>query len=487
MTDVPSSSGARLSGDDYQHLFTLKHAWQLLTRPPRVTKIEIEARDAGNVDDLVVHRAGGVPIYHQVKFVMSQGELLTHEWFTTVPKDAKKSPLQRFKDSYDKLTKDGRPPEMALVTNRQPAGEDPLLAVLDGRNGKLAPRVNRVGPKSPANAALDDWAQHLDTSKDELLSLLESLEIQWERSSLDGLGELCGFCLEAAGLRGDTAAVLAAVGAIRRLIIDGVREVDPERFKEIIDALGLEARDPDAILVVQAIGHDDLAHIADASLDWVERFEGDRPSERRQLKDPPEWISVLQPQLVEATATVAKTGRRVRLGGHMRLSTAFMVGVELSERVGVDIVRRERGGVDWTAHGDASEFSVTTEIEQVGDGGDLVVALATNGDPRGDVRRYVADAVPSAGTMVTLFPASGPSNYAFTSAADVRGWARAVIGALRESWPETQPERVHIFQWNSLFGSLLLGRIWNRMPETVLYDDLGPGAGYTPTFVVAKS
>lgn len=487
MTDVPSSSGARLSGDDYQHLFALKHAARLLTKPPRVTKIEMEARDAGNVDDLVVHRDEGVPCYHQVKFVMTQDEPLTHEWFTTIPSNAKKSPLQRFKESYDRLSRDGMPPQMALVTNRQPSGEDPVLRLLDGRNGKLVPRARTVGPQSDAKGALDSWAEHLDIGEEDLFALLESLAIEWERGSLDELGALCGIYLEAAGLRGDEAAVLSAVGAIRKLIIDGVREVDPEQFAEIIGALGLRAQDPDSILVVQAIGHDDLTDIADAAIDWVDRFEGSQPSERRQLKDPAEWVSVLQPELVEASSIAAKTGKRVRLGGHMRLSTAFLVGVELSERIGIDIVRRERDGTDWTAHGDVADFGVVAEIETLGEGTDLVVALATNGDPRPDIRGYVAAALPSAGSMITLIPSAGPSNYVFTSPADVRGWARGVIGRLRENWPDPPPERAHVFQWGSLFGALLLGRVWNRMPETVLYDDLGPGAGYTPTFVIARS
>jgi hypothetical protein len=33
--------------------------------------------------------------------------------------------------------------------------------------------------------------------------------------------------------------------------------------------------------------------------------------------------------------------------------------------------------------------------------------------------------------------------------------------------------------------SLMIGHLWNRMPETQLYDDLGPGKGYTPTFRIS--
>src|SRR4051812_38488831 len=113
----PSPSGARLSGDRYQHLFTWLYATQMLFADPDVVKIEFEKAGAGNVDDLVVHHRAKPPIYHQIKFVTSQEERLTPAWFTTQSGTAK-SPLQRFYDSYEKLTVSGVRPELALLTNR---------------------------------------------------------------------------------------------------------------------------------------------------------------------------------------------------------------------------------------------------------------------------------------------------------------------------------------------------------------------------------
>jgi hypothetical protein len=34
---------------------------------------------------------------------------------------------------------------------------------------------------------------------------------------------------------------------------------------------------------------------------------------------------------------------------------------------------------------------------------------------------------------------------------------------------------------------MLLGSVWNRMPETQLYDDVGGVVGYTPTFRIPRS
>ena len=44
---------------------------------------------------------------------------------------------------------------------------------------------------------------------------------------------------------------------------------------------------------------------------------------------------------------------------------------------------------------------------------------------------------------------------------------------------------MHLFQYGPLFGAMLLGSVWNRMPETQLYDDAS--AGYTPTYVIEAS
>jgi hypothetical protein len=89
---LPSASGARLAGDDYQHVLTWIHALKLLVIDGDVNRIEFEADNAGNVDDLIVHRVGQPALYHQIKFVVSQKQPLTHEWFTTPPKGSKRHP-----------------------------------------------------------------------------------------------------------------------------------------------------------------------------------------------------------------------------------------------------------------------------------------------------------------------------------------------------------------------------------------------------------
>jgi hypothetical protein len=81
-------------------------------------------------------------------------------------------------------------------------------------------------------------------------------------------------------------------------------------------------------------------------------------------------------------------------------------------------------------------------------------------------------------------PAAGPGPDVLQSAAHARGWARATFDELRRL-TRRHHGTLHLFIYGPLGGAVLLGNLWNRMPETQLYDDLGPGRGYTPTFLLA--
>ena len=219
MSRLPSASGARISGDDYQHLFAWLQALSLLRQSDCVERIALEARQAGNVDDVVVYRTGGRPnLYHQVKFVVDHREHLTHEWFTTRAKDAKKTPLQRFHDSFLKLSSDGGRPQMALVTNRPKDPNDPVLNLTSGRQGLLMPRLGAAAPGSAAGKIRAAWAAELDVGEPDLIEMLRHLEIRAGSESFAQMQETCTWAMEALGLRGDVDAVQTGMSEMRRIV-----------------------------------------------------------------------------------------------------------------------------------------------------------------------------------------------------------------------------------------------------------------------------
>lgn len=480
MTDIPSPSGARISGDIYQHLITWQHALQILRSSSNTTRVEFEV-EAGNVDDLVVQRDDGPNVYRQIKFVMSQKEPLTHEWFTTPPKGSKRTPLERFHESFRSLARNGTFPEMALYTNRMRAAEDALLDRLDGRTNRLVPRLREAGAKSAAGRIRADWANLLSISEEQLYELLEHLEIRAGRDSLDELRDLCAITMEAVRLRGDRAAVQLGAAEIARLISDGCRSLDAEAMAEIVHSLGLAASEPRVTLVIQALKHYAGAEMATASVDWVDGFIGDEPMERRQLRNPEDWNGRLKLELKEAVAALRSDSyRTVLIVGDYRLSTGLVAGTELSDVAKFRVVVPTRGG-ESTSEGERQPVDLVSAVTDIDQGDDLAVGLSVSGDLSDDVIGYIRDARLPVSKFISLTPSTGTGNQALKSDAHARGWALATLNELR-SVTRRHQNTLHLFLYTPLVGAVLLGNVWNRMPPTQLYDDLGPVRGYTPTF-----
>lgn len=483
MAGIPSASGARLSGDDYQHTFTWLYALKLLHEFSGVTRIEFEAADAGNVDDLIVHRRDAPTIYHQVKFVQVHQEPLSYEWFITPPPRLKQSPLQRFYESYRKLTRNGQPPEMALQTNRLPALRDPILKHLSGRNHKLVPRLADKTRRSASGRARAAWAENLKVGESELLEMLEHFEIHAGRGSLEVLQEECSYLMAAVGLRPDVAAVRIGVSEIRRLIGEGVRELDVEMLQEIIDAQKLADDTKRATLLVQALERDPWPETATAAVDWVDMFEGEEASVRRRLRDERGWNEVMRPQLREAVAEIKRQGYRdVLVTGTMRLSTGFMVGFELPDVAGFEIAVRQRGE-EWSSASQRTDVDVARQEVELNQGDEIAIGISVAVHVATDVIAYIKGEGLSVGRFVNLMPERGIGGEVLADAAEARGLARKLLDAARAE--TAGGSKVHLFQATPLGLALILGHIWNRMPETQLYDDLGAGRGYTPTFRLA--
>jgi hypothetical protein len=480
---MPSASGARLAGDDFQHFFTWLHALRLLRKGEGFAKIEFEVDDVGNVDDLVLHRREGPPTYHQIKFARDQRELLTAEWFTTPLRSGGRSLLQQFHASYDRLSREGVPPDMALYTNRQLGGGDPIFACLDGVSDRLTPRLRDAKAGSDAGRARAAWARHLDVPEEELLALLDQLQIKAGKASLDELRESCGVLAEAVGLRGDPEAADLGCAEIRRLIIDGCRELDAEAVREIVRAKGLMAQARRGSLLIQGIARHPFPESATANVDWVALYAGGEPRERRQVRDPDSWQRMRE-ELHEAVEAIRREGySEVLVEGAFRLSTAFLAGTELSDVAGFGAAIRTRESGLWETSADPATTSVTADRHELGRGDELAIGLSVTGDLSADALNYIESAELPISAFVNLTPADGSGRRALRGPDEARGFADAAFDRIRELTRD-HTGTLHLFQFGPAGAGLMLGHLWNRVPTTQLYDDLGPGRGYTPTFVL---
>jgi hypothetical protein len=478
--DIPAPHAAGIAGDEFQHAYTFTHAMNLLKEDRGIVGIGIEVDKAGNVDDLVIRRAQGPDSFQQVKFVMSQKELLTYEWFMEVPPGAKKSILKRFHGSFHTLTQDGVRPEMALITNRRTDGNDPLLGFADGRNNKLMPRAAGVAVGSDAGKALAAWAEHLEVSREELDEMLRHLEIRADMQSLEGLKEFCRLSLESCGYYGGPEAVTMCIGRIRELVIAGKgrrSDIDRAEWEVILKGLNLAMGEPSATLVVQTIDPHPGAATATAAVDWLEHFEPGG----RVLDDPADWMGRLWPELEAAVATVRALGRRpIALMGSARLSTGFATGFLLPAHAQIELIH-DAYEQTWSTIGGMADVELAVDLHEMSQGDQLAVGLCTTGDLRAAVIDYIKQAHLPIGALLSISPAAGPGPQSLPDPDFARGWADKTMRTIREAG-KAYAEPLHLFQYGPLFGAMLLGSVWNRMPVTQLYGDAPPG--YTPTFVI---
>ena len=483
----PAASGARLLGDDYQHLLTWLHAAQLIHRDPDVVRVELEKQAAGNVDDLVVHHRTKPALYHQVKFTTQPGEALTADWFTDAPAGSR-PPLKRFYDSFVSLTTDGRPPDMVLHTNRLPAVGDPILNCLDGTTERLVPKLNRATTGSESGKARAAWASAIDVTEDQLLTMLSALRIRAAQASLNTLQEHCRWVMEAVGLVGTSESVDKGMLAARRWVQEGTRAVDAELVNQLVDALTLRAAEPTATVLIQAIERDLWPETATSAVDWVDAFHGEQAAERRETLEAGAWNERFAPELEVAASAIRQSGeRRVRIDGAFRLATAVFAGIVFSDVRGVQVCVPGRAGDgtwigDITSDGPRNPPTLIESTVEFGFGDELAVGLNVSGDLTAAVSRHISEQNLWVDRLV-LLSVPDPARDALAGPEDVRGWAEAVTSRLRGLTDLGAP-RLHLFLYAPRTAATLLGHKWNRMPTTQLWDDLGPGRGYTAAFAI---
>ena len=137
MTTGLSASGARIRGDDYQHLFAWIQVLRAIQVRSGIVEIGIEDPEAGNADDVTVYKDGPEREYYQVKSSVDARETIGVEWLMKPSRAEGPSIVQGFHRLWADAT-DGVRPKLTLVTNRFASDGDPILSKRDGRDGTVA-------------------------------------------------------------------------------------------------------------------------------------------------------------------------------------------------------------------------------------------------------------------------------------------------------------------------------------------------------------
>ena len=481
MTTKLSASGARIRGDDYQHLFAWYQALRGIARGSNVSKIGIEDPNAENADDVTVYMENGKREYYQVKSSVDARKTAGINWLTESSK-AGSSIIRGFYKLWAR-EQDGPEFKITLMTNRLPSADDSLLSMRDGRDGAVTRHLQNARPESKIGIIRKNLAEHLGITETEVVKFFHDLRFMLGITD-NVLTDWVEERMSIAGLRHDKNAVMQGAAIVRGWVTEGKREITPDELRHAIEPLRQPGDTPTASLLIQMIDRGPVPEDTTIVIDWLDLFPGDEPRVRRQPSDPDLWNGRFRPELKQAAQDLqSHEHAHVLVKGHMRLPTWFAVGVELGKTAGFE-VSSFQNQVDWSSVGGLSSVPikhVTTILEL---GRDLAVGIALATDPSPEVLTYLRDRQISVEEYVCIQPTSGATNQAIGNTAEARGWAYKVRDLIRNLVREYKPSKIHLFLAGPHGAIFLLGHLWDRMPRTQLYEDLGSTKGYAPSYLI---
>lgn len=212
-------SSARLSGDDYQHLFSWLECLRLLNDSYEYRMIELESSEAGFVDDIVLFpsQANKYPVKcYQLKFHVDHKTEFSTDFLTKKASKIKQSMLEKLWTSHKKLSKKYSP-ELYLVTNWLWGKTDSLRGFVKDNYGL---NDDFFGSSKKAKDLRQTLAQHLNVTEQnrDFIKFLKSLRflVGYDAARLD---ENLQLTASRTNVMVDKTSQLKAIGIIRQWII----------------------------------------------------------------------------------------------------------------------------------------------------------------------------------------------------------------------------------------------------------------------------
>lgn len=476
--EIPSATGVRITGDEYQWLHVwracmeaLHHALTGNTKNP-ITSIGVEEPGVGNGDDVVRYRQRPPHVYTQVKYAVDNRSSVGLRYLEG------EGILKNLATTHKILTANGEPVELRLATNRPHDPTDVLLKDRDGRDSRLLPRAAQGGPNSERGKARTAWSTAACTDEASLMALLNDLhfEIAYELKRLRGEVALL---MTANGLRSDDNAVDQCTKWISQQVIAGHRRLTLADINDAVTTLGLRAGSPWATVSIATIKHDELADQAAVSIDWVDRIAGEKPWHRVAPAPPHTWAD-----LADDIATVpARLGSssRILVTGHMRQATGFLLGTELRRVLGYEVGVRQSDRL-WTSECVTESYDLSVAEQHVGSGTDIAIIVNVAANAANQATDWILQHALPVNTILTATPATGPGPSAVASPVAANSLAVALRDLARN---HASSGTLHLFLIGPLGLAVLLGHHWNRVTTTLVYEHLGPQS-YEHAFTVVS-
>ncbi|MEU0118544.1 SAVED domain-containing protein [Streptomyces bobili] len=487
---APGPTSVRTTGDYYQWLVAWEACLTLLREnaarshnPVRAVGVELDG--VGNLDDVVLLRDVPPNTYKQVKYAVDSATPVNEEYLTKPSVTGGPSILRKIAKTWKVLTADGGSADLRLVTNRAADPKDDLVAHRDARTGLLMPKAAVGGARSDRAKARTRWAKEAGLTEAELIDLLSvlrfdlPLDMVWYQENLRLL-------MAVTGLRHDQRALEEGVGWVAKMVRDGRRELTLAIIEAGVAELNLKAGPARAVLSIATLKPDPLAPDADHAIDWVDRFDGDSDYTKRRPLSPNTWAQ-LQADIETAPGRLPAGTTAVSVTGSIRLAPAFLVGTTFRMVTGTDLaaVQRGRAGSQLWSTNDPFETALAPRVLEhgIGKGDEIAVAIAVAMNPTEDVLEYLREQNLPVGKLIVLTPPSGTANDgSIPDSTAANALAVGIRDHLRRSTRKVR--RMHLFLACPMGLAVLLGNRWNRLCQTVVYEDIKIDDGYEAAFTV---
>jgi len=341
----------RLTGDDYQHLYSWYHVLSLLRPQDCVKRARVEDADAGSIDDVTIfHEVGTanrVDVY-EFFFQVKYHENKQHSYSTDAlleNEGKSRSLLQKFWDTWKRLRADnpGRRIELYLVSNWSWHPEaDKIGHCISGQDDRLTTTFFNSGPKNDIGKERERWRMHLGADGDDFTAFAKALHFRLGEGSWRQLKELVAQRMEHLRLKHDENALAISAAIVRDWIRTKQGDITIDTLEKVLKERDLHAPDssePCATVHLNTIKERMFDLRPDFVLDWRPYFVGTPDNKGHQLQDPRNWNAALLPELRSVAHQIGSTTscRLIRARGLARLSAWFAFGFVFSEVSGFSI------------------------------------------------------------------------------------------------------------------------------------------------------
>jgi hypothetical protein len=493
----------RLTGDDYQHLFSWYYVLALLRPSDYVKRVRVEDEDAGSVDDVTVLKE--IPVgnyveishfFYQVKYHDSQ---FGHYSGNALLEGAenRKSLLQKFWRTW-KLLRDTGPSrriELHLVSNwswNQDA--DHIGKCISGQDDSLTNDFFESSPASAIGKERERWREHLVANPPEFVEFVKPLRFSLGDGSFRQLKDRVAERMEHLQLDHDENALAISSVIIRDWIRTKRGDIDLNILQKILNERRLHSSgpaEPCATVYLNTIAERIFNPRPDFVLDWRKYFVGSPDKKGHIVQDPTSWDAMMLPELRSVANQISSTtsARLIRARGLSRLSAWFAFGFVFSEVAGYAIEVQQQEHLWRTDAPSSQDFALSVTEESLSEsrenGTNVIVAcgISVSGPLDEDVRKHVATMPGRIAALQLIRSERELGRACLRDAGDAVALARAVKSHMRDFVKRWNATRLILYYFGPLSGACFIAHQLNAVcREVQIMEDQQPG--YAESFTL---